>query len=599
MIEIKEIRELIEAQKNKIIILIDDAGSIEFVNQSFLQLFNFQENEIIGQNILTFVTDNIFQNFRIWKTISEGLMWKGEIKSFNKNGEEVFLFAEIEPYYKRKTITGYIVLAEDITGNKKQENEIHELEKKNNIILSALPDTILLVDNNGVIKQGKIEEKSVFFVKNDIIGKNITALNLPCDFTRKLLNALRFTLKSRKIKQFNYDHVQHDKHVECRIIALNDTEAVCIVRDITKRIVAEKILKNREKSYKSMVENFPSGLIIQKNNRIFYANKTALHYIGCKTLNELRKYNILELFPEEYREKTSIRQKKALEGKEVPFMEFPIMNIKTGKYHIFETKPVLFDYYGEKICQIVMRDLTVQKKLIKETLRAEMAEKVNKELQNEMLIRIKAEEQIKQTLIEKEELIKEIHHRVKNNMQVMTSILNLQANLIKDENTRRIFEESQNRIQSMALVHENIYASKTFNKIDFEKYVSSLIQNLLRTYEKNEKNIEITKKIKNFYLPVSLAVPCGLILNEIISFSMKRFFVEISKKITIFVEANLTNNEVQIFISDNGPLPNNDFFQKNQSSLSFQLVTALVEQLNGKIDFDNKQQNKISIFFNI
>lgn len=599
MIEIKKIRELIEAKDNKIIILIDDKGDIEFVNPNFLQSFVFKENEIIGQNILAFVTDNVFQNFRIWKTISEGMMWRGEIKSFNKNGEEVFLFAEIEPYYQKKIIFGYIVIAEDITYSKKQENEIHELEKKNKIILSALPDTILLINNNGVITQGKIEDKNALFETADIIGKNISSLNLPSDFTRKLLNANRFTLKSRKTKQFNYDFTQRDRHFECRLIALNETEAICIIRDITKRIVAEKILKNREKSYKSMVENFPSGLIIQKSNRLFYANKKALHYIGCKSLNEMRKYSIFELIPEALKEKSRDRQKKALEGKEVPFMEFPIMNIRTGKYHVFETKPVLFDYYGEKVCQIVMRDLSVQKKLIKETLRAEMAEKVNAELQKEMLIRIKAEEQIKQTLIEKEELIKEIHHRVKNNMQVMTSILNLQANLIKDETTRSIFEESQNRIQSMALVHENIYASKTFTKIDFEKYVSSLIQNLLRTYEKNGKNIEITKKIKNFYLPVSLAVPCGLIVNEIISFSMKRIFVEISKKFLIFVEANLTNNEVQISISDNGSLLKDDFFTKNQHSLGFQLVNALVEQLNGKIQFDNKQLNKISIFFNI
>jgi len=587
-------------EKKKIIIIINNKINIEYVNDIFIETFAITKEEALNKNILTAISkQNEFQNFRIWKTINEGENWNGEIKVNTNHKKELYLNTSIIPISIKKNIQKIVILAEDITSIKQSETEIIEKEKRKKILLNTLPDTILIIDNKGKIQQSKIEPHHILFKNSSVNERNICQTELPNDLSKKILNAVKFAIKSKKIKQFNYEINNIDKHYECRIVALNDNESVCILRDISKRVLAEKILKNREKSYRSMVDNFPSGLLIHKNNKLYYANKTALKYLGCKNLNELRRYCIFDLLRDEHKEIARKRLLKALEGKNIPFMEFPIMNIKTKKYFTYETKPVIFDYYGDKVCQIVMRDLSVQKKLIEETLRAEMAEKVNVELQIEMQKRKNTESSLIHSLKEKEELIKEIHHRVKNNMQVMTSILNLQANMLKDEETKLIFEESLNRIKSMALVHENIYANKSLTNIDFEKYVKNLTQNLFRSYEINEKNVEIKYKIKNFYLPVSTAVPCGLILNEIISYSIKRFFVEISKSFLIFVEANLNNNEVQINISDNGQAIKEKNILKNPSHLGFQLVVALIDQLNGSIALDSKNTNKFSIFFNI
>jgi len=591
------LESFLSKNEEKIITILDNKANIEFINQKFLNTFKIPSKEnVIGQNIFEFGTKyEKFQTIRIWKTISEGLIWEGEIKTANINNEELFLNASIIPIDNKRII----IVADDITHEKVVEKKIKEAEQKNIILLSALPDTLFVLNKQGVIIQNKTEQNNDFFIDENLINKKISEINLPVDLSQKLLNAVQFTLKSKKNKQFNYDYKQTDKHFECRIIAFNEKEALCIIRDITKRIVVEKILKNREKSYKSMVDNFPSGLIIQKNNRLYYANKTALGYLGCKSLNELRKYNIFDLLPEDKRELSRQRVLKALEGKNVPFMEFPILKIDTNKYIMYETKPVLFDYYGEKVCQIVIRDLSIQKRLIKEKLRAELAEKMNIELKQEMLIRKSAEDNLKNSLHEKEELIKEIHHRVKNNMQVMTSILNLQKNMLEDDKMKKILEESQNRIKSMSLVHENIYANKSLTKIDFEKYIKSLVDNLIRNHDISQKNIEIKLKIKNFHLPVTLAVPCGLMINEIISYSINKIFVEISKNILIFVEVNLKNNEVQIQISDNGMPINDKKLLSEPTSLSFQLVNALIDQLNGRISLNTDKQNKFSIFFNI
>jgi len=585
----------------KIVTILNNLGNIEFVNNNFLLTFNFSANEkIIGSNILNFGSKyNEFQNIRIWKTLSEGQVWKGELKTAKCNGEELYLFASIFPVQIESKAEKFVIVAENITKEKQSEIKLAEAEKKKNIILNALPDTILVIDKKGLITQYKSETNNELFDKNNIIDKKISEINLPPDFSLKILEALKFTLKSKKIKQFNYDFNNNEKHYECRVVALNEEEVVCIIRDITKRMIAENMLKHREKSFKNMIENFPSGLLLQKGNKLLYANTTALKYLGCKSFNELKKYSILDLIPENLREASRDRINKALEGRNVPFIEIPVRKISNKKYYVYETKPVLFDYFGEKVCQIVMRDLSVQKNLIKEKLRAELAEKMNKDLQNEMQIRKNVELSLNNSLKEKEELIKEIHHRVKNNMQVMTSILNLQSNMIEDKSVKQIFEESQNRIKSMALVHENIYSNKSLTKMDFKQYLVSLTDNLLRSYELNEKNIEIKLKINNFYLPVTLAVPCGLIINELISSSIKRFFVEISNKCIIFVEAKLNNNEVQILISDNGEAIKDKKILTNPKSLGFQLVTALVDQLNGSITLESLKHNKFSIFFNI
>jgi PAS domain S-box-containing protein len=582
---------------DKIVTVINNQASIEYVNGAFLENFKLNNtDEVLGKNLFVFGTHfDKFQVIRIWKTISEGMSWKGEINITSINDEPLYLFANIIPLKNGR----FIIIADDITTQKTAEIKLQEAEQKKNIILSAMPDTILVIEKKGLITQYKCEEGSSLFKNMPVIDKYLNEIGLPSDLCNKINNAIKFTLKSKKIKHFNYALIPLDKHYECRVVALNDSEVILIVRDITKRTIGERLMKNKEKSYKSMIENFPSGLIIQKNNRLYYANKTALKYVGCKTLKDLRKFNIFDLLPEDKREMSRKRVNDALEGKNVQFMEFPIMNIATGKYFMYETKPVLFDYYGEKVCQVVIRDLSVQKKLIKETLRAEMAENLNILLKKEMLIRRKAEDEIKNSLKEKEELIKEIHHRVKNNMQVMTSIFNLQKNMIDNLEMKKIFEESQNRIKSMALVHENIYSNKSLTKIDFESYIRSLCENLIRSYELTESNIEIVYKIKNFYLPVTLAVPCGLILNEIISFSINNFFVEISKKVCIFVEANLNNNEVYIQIANNGSPIKDKKILNNPRTLGFQLVSALVDQLNGRITLDITKQNNFSLFFNI
>ncbi|MBL7884474.1 MAG: hypothetical protein JNL69_10430, partial [Bacteroidia bacterium] len=208
------------------------------------------------------------------------------------------------------------------------------------------------------------------------------------------------------------------------------------------------------------------------------------------------------------------------------------------------------------------------------------------------------EEKIKQSLQEKEVLLKEVHHRVKNNLQVISSILNLQSSYVKDAGTLNILKESQNRIKSMAFIHESLYQTKDFSSINFSEYVVNLSNNLIHSYSNFEYEIKLNLDIQNVFLNLDLAIPCGLIINEIISNALKYAFVEKQNDGEISIEMKTEDENLILKLSDNGAgLPKNIDF-RNTESLGLQLVVTLTEQLNGTIELDTTNGTAYTIIFN-
>jgi PAS domain S-box-containing protein len=207
-----------------------------------------------------------------------------------------------------------------------------------------------------------------------------------------------------------------------------------------------------------------------------------------------------------------------------------------------------------------------------------------------------AEEELKDSLSEKEVLLKEVHHRVKNNLQVISSILNLQSSYVKDKNTLNILRESQNRIKSMAFIHESLYQTTDFSKINFSEYITSLSKSLVHSYGVYENLVDLKLLLGDVYLTLDLSIPCGLIINELVSNSLKYAFVD-KKKGIIKIELFEKNDNVNLIVEDNGlGLPNNIDY-KNTDSLGLQLVMTLTEQINGTIKLENKGGARYTITF--
>lgn len=204
--------------------------------------------------------------------------------------------------------------------------------------------------------------------------------------------------------------------------------------------------------------------------------------------------------------------------------------------------------------------------------------------------RLETEEQLKKSVYEKEILLKEIHHRVKNNMQVISSILKLQTAYIKDKKTIELLNECRNRISSMAFIHATLYMTKDFARINFAEYVSNLAGNLQQSYSISDAQIALSLDIPTFYMHIDDAIPCGIIINELLSNSFKYGFKKKKKGIVgISVKIKKENIILAIWDDGNGFPKNIDY--KNTESLGLQLVNSLVEQIGGKITM-NSSSNK-------
>ena len=207
-------------------------------------------------------------------------------------------------------------------------------------------------------------------------------------------------------------------------------------------------------------------------------------------------------------------------------------------------------------------------------------------MSHDITIKKRAEKETFESLKEKEILLKEIHHRVKNNLQVISSILNLQSSFIYDPKTLSILQESRNRIRSMAIIHENLYRTTNFSSIDFAGYIKNLVINLSALYQREDYKIDIVYDLQQVEISLDQAVPSGLIMNELITNSLKYAFINRQvKKNQLTISMKEEEGIIYLGVKDNGiGLPANFEIGKTDT-LGLQLVVTLVEQLDASLEY--------------
>lgn len=191
------------------------------------------------------------------------------------------------------------------------------------------------------------------------------------------------------------------------------------------------------------------------------------------------------------------------------------------------------------------------------------------------------EKSVRQSLKEKEVLLKEVHHRVKNNLQIISSMLNLQSDHVNDQATLDVLRESQQRINSMSLIHETIYRNSDFSAIDFTDYISAIASNLVQSYRNPQTQVELIADFDKVLLGLDQSIPCGLIVNELVSNAMKYAFKG-KKKGRLCIEVKeKRGNKIELTIKDDGVGLPESWDSKKSGSLGLTLVNALTEQLDG------------------
>jgi len=211
--------------------------------------------------------------------------------------------------------------------------------------------------------------------------------------------------------------------------------------------------------------------------------------------------------------------------------------------------------------------------------------------------RKQAEQRLLDSLREKEVLLREVHHRVKNNLQVITSLLNLQAGYVQDTRASAMFRESQNRVRCMATIHETLYRAHDLARIDFTAYVQNLGANLQRFYAGSNRAVHIKYNLEQLFLSMDTAIPCGLILHELVSNCCKHAYPGGSGIVIITVSEVVDGRNV-LTVQDHGVglPPKLDF--DNANSLGLRLVRALSGQINGTLEFSRENPGtKVTLFF--
>jgi two-component sensor histidine kinase len=208
------------------------------------------------------------------------------------------------------------------------------------------------------------------------------------------------------------------------------------------------------------------------------------------------------------------------------------------------------------------------------------------------------EEQLRASLREKETLLREINHRVKNNLQIVSSLLNLQLQSITDEKARALLQESRNRIYSMATIHELLYRRSEMETVAVKDYIDEITRYLMEVYELSFTTITIEKEIDDIELDMDEAIPVGLIITELVSNSIKYAFPE-TQEGTIFISLKVHENSVELVVRDNGVGMPETVLAREGHSLGLLLVQALVDQLQGTFSVDNRDGAYFSVVFTV
>jgi PAS domain S-box-containing protein len=303
-------------------------------------------------------------------------------------------------------------------------------------------------------------------------------------------------------------------------------------------------------------------VVLDEENRIVDLNPVAQHLIG-RPLSQAVGQPVEQVWPE-WPGQIELPRDGSEIGKEVVLSE----GDRQRTYDVCISP--LVDWRGRLVSRVVvLRDITERKK---------------------------AEERINASLREKEVLLKEIHHRVKNNLQVISSLLYLQSKSIEDKRALEMFQDSQNRVRSMALVHERLYQSQDLARVDFAEYVRSLANYLFRSYGVNTNLIKLKIHVDDVSLGVDAAIPFGLVVNELVSNSLKHAFPD-DRAGEIRITLRLDGGQSLLMVSDNGVgFPENLDFRDTRS-LGLQLVNTLVDQLEGTIELDRSEGAAFKITF--
>jgi PAS domain S-box-containing protein len=570
------------------IILNNDGIPVDYeyidINSMFTQLTGIIREKAIGKRV-TEIFPGIENDPADWIGKYGKVALERLHLSFENYSEPLKKWYLVNAYSPKK---GYFVtIFIDISERKKTDEKLRESEEKFRMLSEQSLMAVLIIQDDVAKYANEAYSKIIEYPIDEILtweANKIFQTVHPED--RKLVKEQarkkQIGIENGVITHYTYRIISRTGKVKwvenySKTLQYGDKSADFITLiDITETIIAERAKQESENRYQNLVETMNEGLaIIDINNKITYVNPKLIRMVGFSREDLIDK-TIFDFFGE--KDKMIISNQLSKHKKDFPGIFEMEWHKKDGStlYTMISTQQILDEQGNNSGSSAVITDITDLKKN-------------EQELENRT-------ESLEKALKEKESLMRELHHRVKNNLQIISAITVLHEATV-DEKTAVIFKEYQNRIKAMAKIHETLYRSEDIENIDMEGYVLNLIQNLILSYNVDPEKIKIIPKIDNFDLNISKAMHYGLIINELISNALKHAFPKNGKgRISVSIlkgEGDL----ITLIVEDDGiGLPSEIDFT-NPSTMGLKIIKTSTNQLKGKIYLTKDNGTKWEIIF--
>jgi PAS domain S-box-containing protein len=559
------------------VVIVDQDGHVAEANEIVCRILGYSRSEFIGMHFAQFTyPDDLLLDDDLYKSL-----YKGERQSYKivkryvrKDGKVVWGNLSVSVIPENQDSSKYImVVCEDITERKRMEADLEDAHQRFLTVFHSM-DAIVYVADMETYELLFLNRHAQSIYGNIVGEKCWQTLHKgktgPCEFCSndKLLDAAG--QPTGMYHWENYD-TKTDRWYECHDNAMPwiDRRMVRleIALDITERKRAEEAIKESEERFRTLFEESLNPILVaDENEKYIDANKAALEFLECDW-EELVKRSVWDFAPPGKLDVIKKNHSPYMSRKTVETEHFVNGTIKTLMLNVVPIK-----IKGTTSLYGIGQDITERK-------------------QNEKVI--------KDSLREKETLLKEVHHRVKNNMQVISSLLNLQIMRSKDGQVKKALMDCQGRIRSMASAHEMLYMSDSLSFIDCEKYIFKLSGNILQSYQTDLRRVKLKIAAKGVKLGIQQASSLGLIIYELLSNALKYGFPE-NMRGQIMIRLKITGQDIMEFVfQDNGVGIPEKINWRNTSSLGLNLVVHLAEkQLRGTVNMNPGEGTCFTIRFN-
>lgn len=466
-------------------------------------------------------------------------------------------------------------LCHDVSDRMQAVDEAERSMKSYRDLFDSITDAIYLITEEGTIIEANHGVKNIYgYNRSEVIGKGIQFLAPSGKFSEDRISQVKEVLKSQNIYKYEGWGKKKNGEIFPSEVLINkgsylgEEAFIVIERDISERFEAEEALKKRESLFRELFNASPIGIALLNEHREIELINSGFENIFGYTTDEVKGLEIDKLIvPDEF----SVEANSLTKSKKV---------VQTsGKRR---TKD------GE-IIDVLIYALPV---IVENRIIALYG------LYVDVTEQIKAEESITKSLREKEVLLAEIHHRVKNNLAVITGLLELKSFTTESEDAKSVLKDSQMRIHSIALAHEKLYQNEDFSEIRMDIYLKELTDIIEKSFRVKDVEISIVFDLDNVKMLVTQAVPCGLLLNELLTNSFKYAF-EDKKTGKIKVSLKRKSEATVLFtIEDNGIGLDKSSYENESSGLGLKLIRTLAKQLDAETKVISKNGSKFIFEFN-